>query len=86
MPALRQASRSPVIASAVSATIGTCPPPAFSLPRIAWVASKPPIRGMCTSIRIMSKLPDSSAVRHSAPSFATFTVWPRFWSMVTVIF
>jgi len=40
--------------SAVIATTGICPPFSFSLRRIAPVASKPSISGICTSIRIKS--------------------------------
>ena len=86
MPALRQASRSPVIASAVSATIGRWAPLFCSRARIAWVVSNPPIFGMCTSISTTSKRSLSSTRSASSPSPATLTWWPRFESMVTVIF
>ena len=55
MPAARQRSRSPCIACAVSATIGSrrrCR--AFSRSRIACVASNPPISGICRSISTTS--------------------------------
>ena len=54
MPAARQRSRSPVIACAVIATIGTCAPVSRSRSRMAAVASRPPISGIWTSMRIAS--------------------------------
>ena len=52
MPAARHRSRSPDIACAVNAMIGTWPPVSRSRARIAAVASSPPISGIWTSIRI----------------------------------
>ena len=52
MPAARHCSRSPAMAWAVSATIGTRRFAADSRARIAAVASRPLISGICTSISI----------------------------------
>ena len=52
MPAARQRSRSPFMAWAVKATMGTWPPVAFSRSRMAAVAAKPSISGICMSMRI----------------------------------
>ena len=54
MPAARQRSASPFIAWAVRATIGTCRGVPRSRSRIAAVASKPSISGICTSISTRS--------------------------------
>ena len=54
MPAARQRSRSPFIAWAVMAMIGMAPCPTPRAARIAAVASKPSISGICTSISTTS--------------------------------
>ncbi len=64
MPAARHCSRSPAMARAVSATIGTCPPAVRSWSRMTAVASSPLISGICTSIRTRSN--DSSTARSAA--------------------
>ena len=80
MPAARQRSRSPCIACAVSATIGTCAP----VPRLARadrsVASKPLISGICTSISTTS---NRRPCRRPPPPRRgrprrLLTAWPRF--------
>ena len=84
MPAARHLSRSPFIACAVIATIGTCRPVRARDCRIAAVASRPSISGICTSIRTRSKAP-----RRRRPSTASrpllrhATVWPCFSSIAT---
>ena len=54
MPAARQRSRSPFMAWAVMAMIGVWAPVAASRARMAAVASKPSISGICTSISTTS--------------------------------
>ena len=82
MPAPRQRSRSPFIACAVTPTMGTRPPRPVSSPRIALVASRPSISGICTSMRMTSNR--SACVRASAsrPLCATVTSCPAFSRMV----
>ena len=59
------------------ATIGMWPPVSRSWLRIAAVASKPPISGICTSIRMMSKVLGRS-LRNRLPAVAdAVTSWPR---------
>src|SRR5580704_12791157 len=58
--------------------IGICPPANISFARIAAVASKPSIPGICTSISTTSNWPFSRASNAPRPSLVTFTVYPRF--------
>ncbi|PYR03475.1 MAG: hypothetical protein DMG00_26180 [Acidobacteria bacterium] len=57
--------------------IGTRSPVSCSASRIAAVASKPPISGICTSIRIASTGSRSSAASASRPLAAIVTRCPR---------
>jgi len=52
--------------------------------RIAAVASKPSISGICTSIKATSKLCASSASKAIFPLGTTMTLWPRFERIRTV--
>ena len=76
MPAAMQRSRSPVMACAVIAMIRVWPPSIASRSRIAAVASRPPISGICTSISTRSKRSRATISRASRPLFATVTEWP----------
>ena len=60
------------------ATIGMCSPDTCSRSRMRRVASRPPISGICTSIRIRSKLSCSKAATTARPSLATTTLCPSF--------
>ena len=60
MPASRQRSRSPCMALAVMAMMGTCPPCACSRWRMRRVALRPSRPGICTSISTRSTWPARS--------------------------
>src|SRR5438477_284503 len=83
MPAARQRSRSPLIACAVIAMILVRSPVSISRARIAAVASKPPISGICTSIRITSNRVRAAASTAWRPSATTVTSCPRLESRPT---
>ena len=65
------------------ATIGMWVPVVFSFSRIIAVASRPPISGICTSIRMRSNPRCSKAASASRPLRATTTVCPCFLRMRT---
>ena len=73
MPAARHRSRSLVIACAVIATMRMCWPVSRSRCRIATVASRPPMTGICRSISTRSKVSRSSRASASRPFWATVT-------------
>src|SRR5512145_330025 len=60
------------------ATIGTCILVSCSHLRIAAVASRPSISGICTSMSTRSKGSWVRAASASLPVLTTTTVWPRF--------
>lgn len=86
IPAARHASRSPVMALAVSATIGVRRPVVRSCSRMAAVASNPVIPGICTSMRMMSNRCFLARETASAPSATIDTLWPRCLSSAVMSF
>jgi hypothetical protein len=68
MPALKQVSRSPLIACSVMAMMGMCDAVPCSRPRIRLSASHPSMIGICTSISTRSNAASSIAANAALPS------------------